>query len=199
MQIDSWLTGSGDFCYGMSGVADWAAMTCKLRARTIPSNGQWLVDQGVLVGVGTTALGTNNILVGMNGLTAAVETLYDIHNTNGSLILGVNGKMYLHQNDTFKSVLINNVSLAAGTYSYATLNSIYPANFPSSWTLQNGSSINTASGSITVLANPAPIIVTQPQPMSRYLGQAAATASVRRWQWAPRHLATDGSRMAPLL
>jgi|GEM_PF-2244345 len=184
MQIDSWLTGSGTLLWH-----EWSGglggNDLQITGTSNTFNGQWLVDQGALVGVGTNSLGTNNIIVGMNGLNAAVETLYDIHNINGSLICGANGKMYLHQNDTFKSVLINGVPLAAGTYSFVALNSGYPANFPSSWTLQSGSSINTGSGSITVLANPAPIIVTQPQPVSLYLGQAAAIFSVTAMGAAP--------------
>jgi hypothetical protein len=184
MQINSWLTGSGNlFWHEWSGSLGGNDLQMTCASNTF--SGQWLVDQGVLLGAGTNSLGSNNILVGMNGLTAAVETLYDVHNTNGSLILGPVGMVYLHQNDTFKSVLINGVSLAAGTYSFATLNSTYPANFPASWTLQNGSSVNTGSGSITVLANPAPIIVIQPQPVSLYQGQAAATFSVTAAGAAP--------------
>ena len=168
MQIDSWLTGSGNlFWHEWSGSllsGNDLRMTCTSNAFT----GQWQVDQGALLGAGTNSLGTNNILVGTNGLIGGGRNsfLYDIHNTNGSLILGPNGTVYLHQNDTFKSVLINGASLTAGTYSFATLNSAYPAHFPSSWTLQNGSPVSTGSGSITVMANPAPIILTQPQPVS---------------------------------
>jgi hypothetical protein len=177
MQIDSWLTGSGNlFWHEWSGSLGGNDLRMTYTSNTF--SGQWLVDQGALLGVGANSLGTNNILVGMNGLTGAVETLYDIHNTNGSLILGPNGTVFLHQNDIFKSVLINAVPLATGTYSFATLNSAYPASFPSSWTLQNGSTVSTGSGSITVLANPAPIIVTPPQPVSLYQGQAAATFSI---------------------
>ncbi len=176
-RVEARLTGSGnllwhEFSGGLGG--DDLQITCP----TNSFNGQWLVDQGVLMGVGTASLGTNNILVGVSGLSAAIETLYDIHNTNGSLILGANGKMYLHQSDTFKSALINGNPLAPGTYSFVTLNSAYPGYFPSSWTLQNGSPFNTGSGSITVLANPTPIIMTSPQPVSLYLGQMAATFSV---------------------
>jgi hypothetical protein len=113
-------------------------------------SGQWIVDQGALVGVGTNSLGTNNIIVGTNGLTAAVETLYNINNPNASLILGANGQMFLHQNDTFGSVIINGTSLTNGTYSYGTLNTVYPANFPLIWVQQAGSTFTGASGQITV-------------------------------------------------
>jgi hypothetical protein len=39
------------------------------------------------------------------------------------------------------------------------LNSAYPVNFPATWTLQNGSSINTGSGSLTVGATTAPVVI----------------------------------------
>jgi|ERR1017187_4319282 hypothetical protein len=37
-----------------------------------------------------------------------------------------------------------------GTYSFATLNSTYPTNFPVSWTQQTGSTFTTGSGQIIV-------------------------------------------------
>jgi hypothetical protein len=148
-EIDSWLTGSGDlFWHEFSGTLGGADLQITGTSNTF--NGQWIVDQGVLVGVGANSLGTNNIIVGANGLAAAVETLYDINNPNSSLILGANGVIFLHQNDHFASVTINGVPLADGTYSFAVLNSTYPANFPASWTLQNGSAITTGSGQIIV-------------------------------------------------
>jgi hypothetical protein len=118
--------------------------------------GQWIVDQGALVGVSMNSLGTNNIIVGTNGLSAAVETLYDINNTNASLILGTSGIMFLHQNDHFTSVIINGTPLANGTYPFATLNSAYPTKFPASWTPQNGSAFSTGSGQIVVGNTPPP-------------------------------------------
>ena len=107
--------------------------------------GTWNVAAGVLLGSGTNALGTNTITIGANG---ALETTYDINNPNGGLVL--NGRMSLHQNDTFASVTVNGVALAPGTYPFAALNSAYPANFPASWTKQNGSSFSTGSGSLKV-------------------------------------------------
>jgi predicted alpha-1,2-mannosidase len=152
-QIDSWLTGSGNlFWHQFSGSLSGVNLQVTCTSNTF--NGQWIVDQGVLVGVGANSLGTNNIIVGTNGLTAAIETLYDINNTNGSLVLGANGQMFLHQNDRFASVIVNGTAIASGTYTFTALNSAYPANFPSSWTLQNGSSINTGSGQITVWSAP---------------------------------------------
>jgi len=177
LQVDSLLTGSGNlFWHQWSGSLGGLALQITGTSNTF--SGQWLVDQGALVGIGAGSLGTNNILVGMNSLTAAVETLYDVNNPNGSLVLGANGKMFLHQNDTFKSAVVNGMPLAPGNYSFSTLNSLYPGSFPATWTLQDGSAINAGSGSITVLANPVPIIVTQPQSVNSYSGQGPATFSV---------------------
>ena len=61
----------------------------------------------------------------------------------------------LHENDHFASVTVNGVSLSPGTYSFSQLNSTYPANFPASWTQQNGSTITTGSGQI-IVGNGAP-------------------------------------------
>ena len=107
--------------------------------------GTWNVTAGVLLGSGANALGTNSITVGTNG---ALETTYDINSSNASLV--INGRCYLHQNDTFGSVTVAGTPLTNGTYSFAALNSAYPANFPASWTKQNGSFYSTGSGSLTV-------------------------------------------------
>jgi hypothetical protein len=95
-------------------------------------------------------------------LVAAVETMYDISNTNSSLVLGLNGKIYLHQNDHFASVIINGTALANGTYPFAQLNSSYPANFPASWAQQAGSAFTTGSGQIIVgnVVVPLPLTIT---------------------------------------
>jgi hypothetical protein len=148
-QIDSWLTGSGTILWHQN-TGGLGGLDLLITGTTNTFNGQWIVDQGALVGAGMNSLGTNNITVGSGGLTAAIETLYDINNTNGSLTLDANGMMFLHQNDHFASVTINGTPLANGTYSFATLNSTYPANFPATWTLQNGSVITTGSGQIIV-------------------------------------------------
>jgi hypothetical protein len=154
-QIDAWLTGSGDlFWHEWSG--GLGSFDLQITGTSNTFKGQWIVDQGTLLGVGANSLGTNNIMVGMNGLTAALETLYDINNVNGSLTLGASSEVFLHQNDHFASVTVNGVALANGTYSFATLNSTYPANFPATWTLQNGSLINTGSGQIIVGSGPRP-------------------------------------------
>ena len=152
-QIDAWLTGSGNlFWHQCTGALGGTNLQITCSSNTF--NGQWFVDQGALVGAGANSLGTNNIYVGLSGLTAAVETLYDIQNPGGSLILGANGRVFLHQNDHFNSVTVNGVALTNGTYPFATLNRSYPANFPASWVLQSGSSINGGSGQINVLSTP---------------------------------------------
>ena len=148
-QIDAWLTGSGNLLWHQSS-GGLGGLDLQITGATNAFNGQWIVDQGALVGVGVGSLGTNNLIVGTNGLTAAVETLYDINNPNGSLILGANGMVLLHQNDTFSSVSINGVSLKH-TNSFVSLNSTFPSTFPSTWTVQNGSTFTTGSGQIVVV------------------------------------------------
>ncbi|HXI69920.1 MAG TPA: immunoglobulin domain-containing protein [Verrucomicrobiae bacterium] len=153
IQIDSLLTGAGTIFWHSFGGA-LAGTDLRITGTSNTFTGQWIVDQGALVGMGAGSLGTNTIVVGTSGLTAAVETLYDINNASGGLVLGANGMMLLHQNDQFASVTVNGTSLANGTYSFATLNSTYPANFPASWTLQNGSAVATGSGQIVVGNSP---------------------------------------------
>jgi hypothetical protein len=154
-RIDARLTGTGNlFWHQYSGGLNGVNLQITGMGNTL--TGQWIVDQGALVGVSMNSLGTNNIIVGTNGLSAAVETLYDINNTNASLILGTSGIMFLHQNDHFTSVIINGTPLANGTYPFATLNSAYPTKFPASWTPQNGSAFSTGSGQIVVGNTPPP-------------------------------------------
>jgi hypothetical protein len=148
-RIDSTLTGGGNlFWHQLSGSLGGTNLQITGTGNTF--TGQWVVDQGALVGVGVNSLGTNNITVSTNGLNAAVETMYDISNTTASLILGTNGSVFLHQNDTFAAVSVNGNALTNGTYSFSQLNSSYPTNFPASWALQAGSTFTTGSGQITV-------------------------------------------------
>ena len=179
--LAAWLTGSGTVEYhgDTTGSIPFNALTNNLNISNATNTfkGTWNIVSGVLLGSATGALGTNTIVIGSPTATnAALETAYNINNPKADLLLY--GQMFLHQNDTFSSVFINGIPLATGTYSFATLNSTYPQYFPSSWAQQNGSSINTGSGSITVLANPAPIITSQPQPVTLYPGQEATTFSV---------------------
>jgi Glycosyl hydrolases family 2, TIM barrel domain/Glycosyl hydrolases family 2/Glycosyl hydrolases family 2, sugar binding domain len=172
-QIDSWLTGSGDIFYHdanpPNGIADF-----NVTGTSNTFTGQWIVDQGSLLGSGAHSLGTNNIIVGTNGLTAAVETLYDINNTNASLVLGANGKMFLHQNDHFASVIINGTLLANGTYPFAILNSSYPVNLPATWTQQIGSTFSSGSGQI-VVGN---VVTPPPTPQITGIGLNGSTLSL---------------------
>ena len=132
--------------------------TLNITCNTNAYRGTWNVVQGTLLGSGNNALGTNSITVGTNGV---LETSYDINTPAASLIL--NGKMLLHQNDTFNNVAIGGTAVFAGTYSFAYLSSNYPACFPTTWTLQSGSSISNGSGSLTVLAGPPPPLLSYQQ------------------------------------
>ncbi|MDB6112078.1 MAG: Autotransporter-associated beta strand repeat protein, partial [Pedosphaera sp.] len=151
--IQSTLTGDGNITYQayntLTTLQTGATASLNIANANNPFTGTWNVPLGSLVGSAVNALGTNTITVGAQG---ALQTTYDIHNTNGVLVL--NGRMYLTQNDTFKNVVINGTNLNGGTYSYATLAASYPANFPSTWTPLNGALTATIpTGSITVLAN----------------------------------------------
>ena len=143
------MTGTGNI-FWHDAIAPGGTNDFNVTGATNTFTGQWIVDQGGLLGSGAGSLGTNNIIVGTNGLTAAVETLYNINNTNASLILGANGKMFLHQTNHFAGVTVNGTSLANGTYTFATLNGTYSGNFPATWAQQTGSTFTTGSGEIIV-------------------------------------------------
>jgi hypothetical protein len=152
-QIDAWLTGNGSIEY-----RDFDSTFNSVGGLTItcPTNtfsGTWHVVRGVLIGAGANSLGTNSITVDAG---AALETLYNINSPNADLIL--NGQMFLHQNDVFRSALIGGAGLAPGTYTFAQLNAAYPANFPATWPQQAASSFSSGSGSLTV-SGPAPGIL----------------------------------------
>jgi hypothetical protein len=144
VQINSWLTGSGDLTWSQWGTT-LGGPDLNITGTSNTFSGRWNVAQGTLLGSGTNSLGTNDITVGATG---ALETLYDINNPNGSLTL--DGQMFLHQNDTFKNVTVAGTPLTPGTYTFAQLNGTYPLNFPATWTTQAGSAVNAGSGSITV-------------------------------------------------
>ena len=93
-------------------------------------------------------------MIGASGSVAGLETLYDINNPNGSLTVDAGSQVFLHQNDTFKSVTIGGVSLAPGLYTFTQLTNAYPANFPASWPPQRGSPVTTGSGRSGCLATP---------------------------------------------
>ena len=155
-QIDAWLTSNGsieyhDFDSTFSSVGG-LTITCP----TNTFSGTWHVARGVLIGSGANSLGTNSITVDAG---AALETLYNINSPNADLI--VNGQMFLHQNDVFRSALIGGAGLAPGTYTFAQLNAAYPANFPATWPQQAASSFNAGSGSLTVSGPPPGILLIQ--------------------------------------
>ncbi|HWH70331.1 MAG TPA: hypothetical protein VNT26_13175, partial [Candidatus Sulfotelmatobacter sp.] len=115
-------------------------------------SGNWNVVIGTLLGTAPNALGHGDLTVGTEG---ALQTTYDINNPTGNLVL--NGRMYLNQNDKFRSVTVGGVALAPGTYTFAQLNASYPNNFPTSWTPQAGAeAITTGSGSLTVYGDTPP-------------------------------------------
>src|SRR5207302_8894030 len=90
-------------------------------------SGIWNVVTGTLLGTAPNALGTNHVFVGTNG---AVETTYDLVNTNAYLVLANGGRMFLHQTNRFRSAVVSGVSLPPGTNTFATLNASFPSNFP---------------------------------------------------------------------
>jgi hypothetical protein len=169
--IDAWLTGTGTIEYhGYTGGSFQAGYRNPLNIGGTSNtfSGKWNIVQGVLLGSAPGCLGTNDIIIGALG---ALETSYDVNNPDGNLIL--NGKMFLHQNDTFRTVNIRGIALNQGTFTYAQLAAAYPANFPATWTMQNGSTVSNASGSITVLAQASPAIITQPISSQLYPSQTA--------------------------
>ena len=163
-RIESFMTGTAD---AQVYLYNDAFHTSYIRNLNIAGNsntfsGKWNVVKGVLLGTGTNALGTNSITVGVDG---ALETTYNINSPKATLQL--NGRMYLHQDDTFGAVIIGTTALAKGTYSFADLNAQFPTNFPATWTAQlgavdvDGNPLNFGSGSITVANdNTTPVAIT---------------------------------------
>ena len=153
-RIDSVLTGSGNLAWYNFGPVSTESPTnvhsLNITGSANTFSGQWDAEVGALLGSGAGSLGTNTITVGNQGV---LETLYDVNNPNGSLIVNGNGQVYLHQNDTFKSVIIGATALPAGTYTFAQLRASYPANFPATWNAVAGSPASASSGGITVLAS----------------------------------------------
>ena len=145
-QVASWLTGAGTLQYSSYDSAFLNDLN--LTGTSNSFSGQWNIMRGAVVGSGINSLGTNTVKILTDG---ALETAYDINNPNADLIINGSGKVFLHQNDTFHKVIINGIELAQGTHPASALGASLPANFPATWPLQIGSTINTASGSITVL------------------------------------------------
>ena len=171
--ISSWLTGAGSIeyhGYNQTTFQSNYVNNLNIACTSNTFSGKWNIALGTLLGTGTNCLGTNDIVVGTSG---AIETTYNINNTNSSFFLS--GRMYLHQNHTFRSVFVNGVPLAVGTYTFAQLNLAYPTNFPNAWMPQIGAAsyTNGGSGSITVLVQPVPQITTQPVSVSVFPTQNA--------------------------
>ena len=171
--INSWLTGNGSIEYHGYAATYQSNYVNNLNIAGTSNtfSGFWNVVTGVLLGTKPNCLGTNSIIVGTNGV---LETTYDIRNTNASLVLLGTGKVFLHQNDLFRSALINGVSLAPGTYSFATLNTTYSNNFPAVWNPKIGATnFTSGSGSLTVLSNAGPVILSQPASLTLWGQQTA--------------------------
>jgi hypothetical protein len=155
-RIDSWLTGTGNIEWDQFGPA-LTTNSLNITGTSNTYSGTWHVVQGALLGSGQGSLGPGNITVDAFG---ALETLYDINNPNGNLILDPSAQVFLHQNDRFATVTIGGTPLSVGTHSFAELSANYSANFPSAWTSIRGSTFSTGSGSITVLgAAPPPVTI----------------------------------------
>jgi len=158
IEIDAYLFGTNsieyhDFDTSMSG-------GLVVTGATNTFSGTWNVVQGPLIGTSPGALGTNSITVGTG---AALETSYDLNSPDAYLYL--NGVVYLHQNDTFHSVIIGSTALSAGTYTAAQLAAAYPATFPTNWTGHYGvQGYTNSSGSLTVLASLGATILANPAP-----------------------------------
>ena len=174
--INAWLTGSGNIEY--HGYAAFTFQTgfsnnLNIAGTSSTYSGTWNAVSGTLLGTGPNALGTNSIII---GTPAALETTYDINSTNATLIL--NGRMFLHQNDRFRGALVNGISLPPGTNTFASLNALYPTNFPATWKPQVGAAnFSAGSGSIIILSNTPPFITSQPKSLTLW-GQQTAQFSV---------------------
>jgi hypothetical protein len=149
LKIASLLTGNGTVNFDAGDTNFISNLDIAGGANTF--SGPWNVVQGALLGGAAGSLGTNNITVGPAG---ALETLYNLNDASAELVL--NGKLFLHESDTFQTVNVGGRQLSPGNYSSAQLTAAFPANFPATWPLQTGSSVSTASGSLTVLSGPPP-------------------------------------------
>ena len=202
-QID-YLTGSGSIeNHSYTDVATFKAGDRNAFLLIGTSNtytGTWNVVIGMLNGYGANSLGTNTIVVAPAG---GLVTSYDINNTNSDLILS--GRLFLHQNDTFRSVIVAGTNaLSPGTYTAASLNALYPANFPATWlvTTNPGGYLpdlaTNMSGSLTVLQTPCMFYTAQPTPATALLGSGPVPEQVsfatsivgsppitNQWQYAP--------------
>jgi hypothetical protein len=145
-RLESWLTGNGGIEYHDVDSSMTSGGGLCILGTSNTYSGKWDVAVGALIGGAANCLGTNSITVEGNG---ALETTYNLNTPTANLVL--NGQLFLHNNDTFRTVTTGNYLWPAGTYTYAQCAASFGGNFPPAWSLQNGSTTNTASGSITVL------------------------------------------------
>jgi hypothetical protein len=174
-RIDAQLTGTNEIEVHLSSTATFdpaQAHNVNVTGTSNTFSGTWNIVTGTLLGTAPGALGTNTINIGVNG---ALLTTYDINNPRGSLNL--QGKMFLTQNDTFRTVTVGGTPLPAGTYTYDDLYAQFgDAYFPFGWTAMIGAEdVVAPSGSITVLEdNFVPTIaITGPVGAGAYVNQPA--------------------------
>src|ERR1043166_4642468 len=148
-RFESWLTGNASVEYHDFDSSFTAGGGLNIAGPTNTYSGTWHVVTGALIGSGPNSLGTNSITVESGG---ALETTYNLNTPTANLVL--NGQRFLHTADTVRTLTIGNYLVPAGTYTYAQLANSFPGNFPGSWNLQTGSTVNMASGSVTVLVGP---------------------------------------------
>ena len=118
-RIDAWVTGNADIeyhGYNQSAFMPTYVNNLNITGTSNTFSGKWNVVAGTLLGTGTNSLGTNSIFIGTN---AAFQTTYDINSPQASL--SVFGRMYLTQNDTFRSVYVGGAPLAVGSVSLSSL------------------------------------------------------------------------------
>lgn len=147
-RIDAQLTGNGTIeyhGYNQTTFQPGYGNSLNIAGTNNTYSGKWNVVMGALLGTAPGALGTNDITVGTEG---ALETTYDLYNPQATLTL--DGRMFLHQNVTFGAALIGGTPLAPGVYTFAQLNTNFPANFPATWSQLNGSPANAGAGTLTV-------------------------------------------------
>jgi hypothetical protein len=167
--IGAQLTGAGDMVILLSSTN----VPQQISSVSNSFAGQWIVQCGWLQGVGQDSLGTNNIVVDplytgylavmplfeTTNCGAVFEPVYDL-NSAGSLILTNGGRMILHQNCAFSSVVIEGTPLTYGTHPYSEL----AANFPNNFVAGGGGSITVQS--YGPLPSFSPTVSQQPTPSS---------------------------------
>jgi hypothetical protein len=157
-RITAWLTGTGAIEAHLHVPGPTITQPLNILGTSNTFSGKWNIVNGALLGTTPNCLGPNDIIAGDDFAgPGALETLYDINNPAGSLIIegAANlGQVWLHQSDAFMAVRIAGTYLTNGVYTFDVLNAMFPNNFPLTWVQQVGSTNSTALGSITVLGVP---------------------------------------------